>query len=232
MKEDGDSQLLSLSQFADDVGAGQQPARQQETRNAEFHGRLRQCCVNEVQAPELLPYATDVVAHVAGVVKEQERAGQLLEGAVTDVNQMYMRRLCQLDMERARYLLQWYHRVRTHKIEKFFMHTLIDERTQARMSPQEFEFAKQYCDLVGEHLQKSFLNKLPQGRIRMLTDREFDMVVAPNLDHYVAVRILKTIGSFSILETSAPITLNEGDLVLIAYRMAIPLLTRGEAELV
>ena len=69
--------------------------------------------------------------------------------------------LYQMEIDRVKYLLASYLRMRLRKIEKFVFHILGSEEEFSKLSPNEVEFASKYQEAVERHLKESCLDQIP-----------------------------------------------------------------------
>jgi hypothetical protein len=106
----------------------------------------------------------------------------------------------------------------------YIIHAQLDDR----LSIKEREYARAYCDLLGEHLHNAFLAQLPEA-LQSLADQ--NMVVRPNLDRHVFVRVTAHIGDFQLDDTSL-VNLELGDTYVMRYRAVQELLRQRRVELI
>ena len=107
---------------------------------------------------------------------------------------------------------------------------IISAQLQERLSVKEREYAQAYCDLLGDHLQNAFLGQLPES-LQSLSDAH--MVVRPNLERHVFVRVTHDVGECQLddagVETAV---LAIGDTYVVRYRSIQQLLRDRSVELI
>jgi GINS complex subunit 4 len=90
-----------------------------------------------------------------------------------------------MELERIRYVLASYLRCRLQKIEEYTVCILNEEEERAadkkRLTPNELEFAKAYCESIENHFQQLIFRHMPD---KLSMDEE-QRVVRPNLYSYV-----------------------------------------------
>lgn len=189
--------------------------------------------LNEKGAPELLPYQSDLVEDLKRQISLQMKEMDRAEAAFAPLYEM--------EIDRAKYLLASYLRVRLKKLEKFGMHVLLSGHMHDRLSPAELAFTKKYVDIKHEHLTRSMLQHLPE-QYRTLIDtyrasedgtRRISMVREPKLDRVVFCRVTDDVGDFTSDDSphSAPEEMLKGSSWLARYSSIASLLHAGRAEL-
>lgn len=99
---------------------------------------LRQAWINENAAPELLFYELDTVSEVRAAVEQRQSQIETL-GRESDMH--FVCSLLQMELERIKFVMHQYHRVRLSKIEKYATFILANQQ-QDRCSPHELNFLK------------------------------------------------------------------------------------------
>lgn len=183
---------------------------------------------NEKYAPEILPFDTEVVENISEVVDfvgetlEEER----LESDVQDPNDPD-RCLRVLDLDRTKYILRDYLRIRLWKLSQWPQHYL-EPRNLALLSEAERNFLRDCWQLKRGFFEHRLLGALPAAK-RGLDDKldHLDMVRRPILDKHVYARITGDVGIIDIppdftQETSGsvePLALHEGQSYLLRYSL-------------
>eukprot|EP00727_Mastigamoeba_balamuthi_P006155 m51a1_g2159 hypothetical protein (211) ;mRNA; f:38405-39178 len=202
--------------------------------------RLKELCMCELNAPEILPYDPDTVEYLKTRVKDAlESAAAAEEAGGTEAEQV-VARLCREEAERVRYWLVLYLRARLAKVAEWPAFLLSDEQSRPRMSPAEVAFAERACEIEETHLCKSFVSRLPEenSKLRALQgdDPASKLPLQPTPvfeSEFVFVLVLEHIGQFHINErTSDTVELLEGDIVALRYKLIRPLLAARRVTLV
>merc|ERR1712129_690205 len=89
------------------------------------------------------------------------------------------------ELQRIRYVLNSYLRIRLWKIQKFTLHILSDIDAWNRLSNAEQDFATAYSDLNERHFKNCFLKDLPN---KYQTMTEAEMFVKPDLNKFVVIK--------------------------------------------
>lgn len=177
-------------------------------------------------SPEILPYEGELVSGLLRRVAETERA---IDVAFTSAEQKFLANVYEMESERVKYVLRAYLKLRIHKIERFVMYILQHELLD-RLSFKEREYARGYCDLLGEHLHKAFLCQLPEP---LQSLREAGMIERPNLDRHVFIRVTAHVGDFQLDDTGLEtFNLEFGDTYVMRYRAVQALLRERRVELI
>jgi GINS complex subunit 4 len=108
----------------------------------------------------------------------------------------------------------------------YIIHAQLDDR----LSVKEREYAHAYCDLLGEHLHNAFLAQLPES-LQSLADQ--NMVVRPNIDQHVFIRVTSHVGDFQLDDAGVEaVSLELGDTYVVRYRTVQQLLREKRVELI
>eukprot|EP00931_Biecheleriopsis_adriatica_P077207 TRINITY_DN50818_c0_g1_i1.p1 TRINITY_DN50818_c0_g1~~TRINITY_DN50818_c0_g1_i1.p1 ORF type:complete len:253 (+),score=50.78 TRINITY_DN50818_c0_g1_i1:37-759(+) len=202
---------------------------------------------NEKYAPELLPFDTEVVEDMSEVLEfvadslEEDRA----EGE-QDPNDPDFR-LRSLDLDRMKYILRDYLRIRLWKLSQWPQHYL-EPKNQSLLSAAERTFLNEYWENKKLYLENRLLSALPRNN-QGLADKSdlLDMVRKPDLEKFVYVRIKADVGEIEVPPslsgptqessgTQKPLPLDEGNTYLLRYCLVRPFLMEaahnGKVELV
>ncbi|KAK7080583.1 DNA replication complex GINS protein SLD5 [Halocaridina rubra] len=144
-----------------------------------------------------------------------------------------------MEIDRIRYMISSYLRLRLEKIEKFTHYLLEKERTisdenLAILSENELEYAKGYASSIESHFQTMVLQHVPENL------RNFDpgkMGVKPNLDSFVFLKVKESTPAVLIEDDSGEgrdeeVDLDEGSQHLIRYRPISHLLNSEAVTLI
>lgn len=193
---------------------------------------LRRAMLNELSAPEVLPFAADATAAARALVASQTEAVDEEEDEAEASLSTHLRRM---EIDRVNYMLRSYFRARLGKIEEFAMFLMKDADSGMldRLSADEERFLVGYSEMLKEHFQKSFFSMLPD-RLRVVDkDGDVDPSGGPDLNKFVFCRVGRTVGLYSISEDESddPFNLVKGDIVVARYGGIRPLLVAGDIEL-
>lgn len=140
----------------------------------------------------------------------------------------------QTELERYKFLMRSYLRVRIAKIDKHTLHYLSSQELRARLSSTELAYATRHQALLHNHYLSSFLGSFPQ-KLQNLNDTagNITMIDAPDLDTAVFIRMLRdkdVDGEGTDADVSLPA--DNGDILILRWSSAKQLVDEGDAELV
>uniref|UniRef100_A0A7S1PN95 DNA replication complex GINS protein SLD5 n=1 Tax=Alexandrium catenella TaxID=2925 RepID=A0A7S1PN95_ALECA len=181
---------------------------------------------NEKFAPEVLPFDRDVAENISEMVEyvgeglEEERG----EGDGQDPNDPDYCLRC-VDLERIKYLLRDYLRIRLWKLSQWPQHYLEPANIQY-LSDAERQFLREFWNLKKGFFESRLLGGLPTAK-QGLDDKMdlLDMVRRPALDKHVYARLSESIGPIEVPPTSTqdtgsspePLTLQAGNTYLLRW---------------
>ena len=120
------------------------------------------------------------------------------------------------------------------QIDKHTLHYLSSPDLRSRLSPTELAYATRHQALLHNHYLSSFLGSFPQ-QLQNLNDMagNVSMIDGPDLDSAVFIRALKDMDVHG-QGTDADVTLpaSNGDVLILRWSSAKPLVDGGDAELV
>eukprot|EP00668_Euglena_longa_P011443 GGOE01013847.1.p1 GENE.GGOE01013847.1~~GGOE01013847.1.p1 ORF type:complete len:244 (-),score=95.68 GGOE01013847.1:370-1101(-) len=210
---------------------------------------------NERHAPELLPYQTGRLEALMERLAWQQQ--QIDSGAVDKVEAEDLdlslpgedrRRtalgfptsfLYQMDVDRVRFTIADYHRIRLEKVERYAHFLLFDEEGRRALSPAERRLAEGLIQLEAELFRANLLHQLPES-LQSLTQEATDALPGhsrsiapkPNLDLHVFCRAREAVGDFRASDDDSPITLDAGAIYFMVYRPLRQLICDDRVELV
>lgn len=140
----------------------------------------------------------------------------------------------QTELERHRFLVRSYLRARIAKLDRHALHYLSSAELRARLSPTELAYATRHQALLHNHYLASFLSSFPAS-LQNLNDTagNTSMVDGPDLDAAVFIRLLRdsaVVGRGT--DTDDTMDGKTGDVVILRWSDARPLVQSGRAELV
>ncbi|RKP39485.1 hypothetical protein BJ085DRAFT_15087 [Dimargaris cristalligena] len=192
--------------------------------------KLTRTWLNEKQAPDLLPYQDQLVGDLTEMVQNQLQLVDALQEE--SAGQAFIAMLYQSELERIKFVIRSYLKVRLQKIERYIMLYASSEDHLARMSLGERAFAVRYKSLFENHLHKTCLDKLPES-LRSLDENNgnISMVTVPNLRSAVVCRVLTNVGDYAITETET-VDMRKDNIFLVSYDSIQNLLDSHSIELI
>ncbi|KAL1514286.1 hypothetical protein ABEB36_003567 [Hypothenemus hampei] len=190
---------------------------------------IEEAWLNEKFAPEILPHKTEIVELLLGQITHMEE--QLQQVSSTD----FKKGIHQMELDRLKYLVTSYLRMRLEKIETFF--TLILKQEQQRtekneepyLNPNEFEFAQEYEQSIKDHFE-SIMSFCPN-----VMDTEAQ-IISPNVNSMIILKSKKNIEGITVDDGNAEnndlIDLTSGSQILINYNSIASLLKNGDVHLI
>lgn len=179
---------------------------------------------NEKMAPEILPYASDLVMELTSRVEDRQ-------DMIDETEEAFDAIIYQMEADRIKYVLTAYLRTRIRKIQRFVFHVTSSSEFLNRLSPAEYKFAKNFLDLLGKHFDKSVLQLIPK-RFRNL-DEAAKAMPRPNLDNFVFCNVNRDIGEISLGGlTNQIVDLVQGDTYILKYRDIRSFVEDGSVRLV
>ena len=140
----------------------------------------------------------------------------------------------QTELERYKFIMRSYLRARIAKIDRHTLHYLSTPALRARLSPTELAYATRHQALLHNHYLSSFLSSFPPS-LQNLNDTagNISMIDAPDLDTAVFIRLLcDTEVEGRGTDVDGRMDGKNGDVVILRWSGAKPLVESGRAELV
>ncbi|CAH8854329.1 unnamed protein product [Trichobilharzia szidati] len=158
--------------------------------SAELLERLYQIWQNEKIAPVLLTAHSDLLGLIQTEVNQLEAEAKSLPAG--DLKAQMKR----IQVERIRFIIADYMRVRIKKIERFAEHVLAEERSRNPNDPphltvEEYLFAKSYANSIRDYLKNNIINRLP-ANMQSVKDEELAMYMLNNIKTSVGKSLLVT----------------------------------------
>mmetsp|Transcript_66757 Transcript_66757/g.215133 ORF Transcript_66757/g.215133 Transcript_66757/m.215133 type:complete len:233 (-) Transcript_66757:189-887(-) len=192
---------------------------------------------NEKYAPEVLPFDREVAENISEVLEfvgealEEDRA----EGDGQDPNDPDYCLRC-VDLERVKYLLRDYLRIRLWKLAQWPQHYLEPANLQL-LSDAERTFLREFWGMKRSFLEYRLLGALPATK-QGLDDKMdlLEMVRRPVLDKHVYARLSADVGPIELPATSTqgpspePLVLHGGNTYLLRWPLVRGLLMDPEHE--
>jgi len=204
---------------------------EQGPSSAEDLQTLRNTCLNERFAPELLPYDVGLIERVKQSLDEQmDRIAELSE------ENFLQRSVYEMERERVEYLVRAYLRNRLQKVAKFALSLSQDVDARSRLSEHEQEFLTGYGNLYKGHVDASIWQSADCSTLPEQV-KELKLVptlaVKPKYESHVFVRVRHDCDPFTISYPSGEeqVELHRGELVLLPYKPVAPLVLNGSVSL-
>ena len=140
----------------------------------------------------------------------------------------------QTELERYKFIVRSYLRARIAKIDRHTLHYLSTPELRARLSPTELAYATRHQALLHNHYLSSFLSSFPPS-LQNLNDTagNISMIDAPDLDTAVFIRLLRdTEVEGRGTDVDGRMNGKNGDVIILRWSDAKPLIESGRAELV
>ncbi|XP_063546181.1 DNA replication complex GINS protein SLD5 [Cydia strobilella] len=187
---------------------------------------------NERLAPEILPHRNDMVECMLGQVQHMERNINKLPK--TDLRAS----IHKMELSRIKFVICNYLKTRLHKIEKFCIPIVNEERQRIEsgtnyLTPAEFKYAQEYLMSMENHLKKVVLNKVP-GNMQALELSK--LAVYPNLHSHVFLKANDTVTGVVLEDQPGDqdeeIDLEDGSQHILQYKPIAELVKNGKVQLV
>ncbi|WQF78017.1 Putative DNA replication complex GINS protein SLD5 [Colletotrichum destructivum] len=202
-----------------------------ETRDLQA---LTRAWVAERSSPELLEWpADDLFERVNDRIKRQIEKVEDMTGDM-DPKTNFALIVIQTELERFKFLVRSYLRARIAKIDKHALHYLSSPALRARLSSTELAYATRHQALLHNHYLSSFLSSFP-AQLQNLNDTagNISMIDGPDLDTAVFVRLLRDVDVQGRgTDSDGVVVGREGDILILRWSSAKPVVDAGDAELV
>ncbi|XP_077992723.1 DNA replication complex GINS protein SLD5-like [Glandiceps talaboti] len=174
------------TEMADDTEHdGYESEEEVEMTAADVLLKLEEAWLNEKFAPELLESKSDLVECMLEQIQQMEE--NLRRCKKGDFRIIIHR----MELDRIRYIITSYLRIRLAKIEKFVHHILEKEVNKgdeepSKLSNEEFVYAKQYAENLESHLKSVVIRHMPPNLQNLDKDK---IAPRPNLDSYIFLKV-------------------------------------------
>jgi Uncharacterized conserved protein len=191
---------------------------------------LQEVWLNEKFSPELLQHQSDLVDCMLDQIQQMEENLRKLKK--NDFRVVIHR----MELDRIRYIVADYLRIRLNKIERFVIHVLEQESSRniedPYLSPPELKFAREYLSHMEEHLRLVALRHMPTN----VQDFEKTKVaVIPNLSSHVFLRAKQSITGVVIVDDENredEVDLDENSQHIMQYKSVANYLKTGAIQLI
>lgn len=191
---------------------------------------LQEVWLNEKFSPELLQHQSDLVDCMLDQIQQMEENLRKLKK--NDFRVVIHR----MELDRIRYIVTDYLRIRLNKIERFVIHVLEQESSRniedPYLSPPELKFAREYLSHMEEHLRLVALRHMPTNV------QDFDktkVAVIPDLSSHVFLRAKQSITGVVIDDDENredEVDLDENSQHIMQYKSVANYLKTGAIQLI
>ncbi|PVD29492.1 hypothetical protein C0Q70_08743 [Pomacea canaliculata] len=204
-----------------------------EMTAAEVLEKLEEAWLNEKFSPDLLESKTDLVECMLEQVHAMEENLRLARKGDLKIS------LHRMEIDRVRFVISSYLRLRLSKIEKFTSYSFEKEEKRGEnqaplLSEAEEEFAKRYLESIKGHFNTLALRHMPP----IMQSMEKELAgVKPNLDSYVFLRVNQSTQNVLIDDDNIDagdeiIDLEKGDQHILRYKPVASLVASGAVSLI
>ncbi|XP_043288004.1 DNA replication complex GINS protein SLD5 [Venturia canescens] len=184
--------------------------------------------LNEKFAPEILPHETELVDCML------RQIAYMLENVKRLKEDDLRLGLHTLEVERIRFVISSYLRLRIEKIERYVIHVLSEERKRSAeeryLSPEEFKFAQDYLASVEKLFKTLALQHMPPNFQEFQIDQ---FTVKPNLHSHVLLRANKRVEAIIIPGSNdQEVSLEAGSQYIMQYKAVADLVKSGVVQLI
>ena len=227
--------LLDQTNESDDAKSLQQMAYQQ----------LKTWWMQEVHAPELMPFQSDLLdswmQHLQDTEDAEDKTDDTRHSNNKPTSQVALEAILKgirhVDRQRVKFIVSNLLATRLQKLQKFHLY-YSTHTTDTLLSPAEHTFVQDYTQLWKQHMETTTTSHFPQTVWKTLDDPE--MIPSPNLDTFCWVRVVDevTLSPSSWTQTEYEDedddeldVYHKGDKLILPYRAAKPLIEQGQMEL-
>ncbi|XJO77605.1 hypothetical protein BDV3_002163 [Batrachochytrium dendrobatidis] len=140
------------------LNAGENIQPIQKPPAADIYQSMIRAWVNEKAAPDLLPFQHDLVSQLRFIVETQQEGVHLRYSGQPTFN--FLKFIYGLELERIKFVLRSYIRLRLGKIQHMTIYLLSDPELRMCMSDEELFFAERFQTLIQTYHKGSYLGNL------------------------------------------------------------------------
>lgn len=195
--------------------------------------KLKKAWINERMSPELLEFETEVLDKIMVRVREQvefieEQSMNIQPGS----DLKFILLVVESDLERIKFLIRGYLRVRLSKIDKYTTLISSSQELLTKLSESERNYMQRHYSILQELYKGQFLSNLPSN-LQLLDDNSggISMVEEPDLNRAVFLRVLQKV-EHPITAGQDRILLEKGGVYVMRYSAIQRLLVSDIVELV
>lgn len=194
--------------------------------------KLKRAWINERMSPELLNFETALLDRIMERVRTQmeyiEENTLELQGSDIKVKLL----IVESELERIKFLIRNYLRIRLTKIDKFTLYIQTDEDQLNKLSEKEVDYMNRHAAILHNLYKSQFLSTLPE-QLQQLDDTSggISMIEEPDLDRAVFIRVLNDVPE-PISVGNDQVDLQKGNIYTLRYSSIIPYIKTGDVEIV
>jgi len=191
--------------------------------------KLEEVWLNEKFAPDLLETQSQLVDCMLEQITEME---ENIQRARKNDFKIHIHRM---EIDRIRYILSSYLRIRLHKVEKYCGKLLEDEANGAeKLSPEELQYAKEYKENLDGHLKNVACQHMPQN-LQSLDPKQTNR--HPLLDKYVFLLVNEDTQGIMVEDDTSEggeeiLDLERGEQHIMRYKPVAELVASGAVSLI
>ncbi|KAI4497627.1 hypothetical protein M0802_007167 [Mischocyttarus mexicanus] len=189
---------------------------------------IQNAWLNEKCSPEILPHKLDLVECMLQQISHMEENVKRLE---RDDLRLVIHKM---ELDRIRFLISSYLRVRLEKIERYTVHILSEEAArqpdETYLTPGEVRFAKDYLSSIENLFKTVALQHMPASFQAFEIDK---FSAKPNMQAHVFLRVNEKITGIVLPSvTDEEIDLEVGSQHIIQYDLIADLVKSGAVQLI
>ena len=198
--------------------------------------QLKFAIKEETYCESILLYRRELINEFIKVVHSQEETLNKL----SQETDSFSRDIVTLELDRVKYYLKKYFRIRNQKIEKNIFY-IVREDLNRLLSKVEMEYAinfyqllmKQYKDVFFQKVDDKYGETMFANSIVKKDGKKSKLVIIepPNEDKYIFIRFMESIDKLA-LEAKEVISLHKGNLLFVKHKLVKGLLNDGKVVIV
>ncbi|XP_029155506.1 DNA replication complex GINS protein SLD5 [Nylanderia fulva] len=191
--------------------------------------KIENAWMNERFAPEILPHQSDLVDCMLQQIDHMEKNVKRLDKS--DLRALAHR----MELDRIRYVVSSYLRIRLEKIERYTIHILSEEASRNSdegfyLTPGELRFAKEHLANLETLFKTVALQHMPPNFQRFEVNK---LTVKPNMQAHVFLRANQRVTGIIVPGTlNEEIDFEEGSQHIIQYSAIAHLVKSGVVQLI
>ncbi|ODV83182.1 hypothetical protein CANARDRAFT_30273 [[Candida] arabinofermentans NRRL YB-2248] len=200
--------------------------RNDEIERAEDVAKLTQAWIMERTIPELLPYEEELIDRLLGRIRKQIEFIELnsLELQKHEKQIKLLLVIVESELDRVQFLIRSYTRTRLLKIDKYAVHTRMNEIH--KLSSNEITYMERHLQLLMELYNNQFLKNLPEALQAIdETAGGVSMIDQPDLNQPVFVKVLN---DNSIEIDDEEVELTKDGIYVLRYKAVSDLIRIGD----
>lgn len=192
--------------------------------------KLQNIWLNEKFAPDLLRPQPDILDLMLKQIN-------YMDENISQLDKNDFRFIAhKMELERIKYIVASYLRIRLRKIETYTKDILNEDATRTatekRLSDDEQRFAQSYMDSINKHFQLVAIQHMPQNLREDATTGKNREIVTPNMMSHIFLRANEAVPSVIVGTNDEEVDLDTGSLHIMPYNLAANLLLDGKVQLI